>query len=76
MQMPPHFTIALRGYQPEAVDTLLQQVAEALASDDETQRASVRAALHRRDLPVRFRGYDREQVDHYLGEMAARLSPG
>lgn len=75
MQTPPDFTIVLRGYQPEAVNTLVQQAAEALASGEETQRASVRAALLRRDLPVRFRGYDRAQVDHYLSEVAARLSP-
>jgi len=75
MHTPPHFTIVLRGYQPEAVNTLLQQAAEALASEEETQRASVHAALLRRDLPVRFRGYDRDQVDHYLREMAVSLSP-
>lgn len=75
MQTPPHFTIVLRGYQPAAVNTLLQQAAEALASEEETKRASVRAALLRRDLPVRFRGYDRGEVDHYLSEIAASLSP-
>lgn len=65
----------MRGYQQGAVNTLLQQAAEALASEEETQRASVRAALLSHDLPVRFRGYDRDEVDQYLSEMAASLSP-
>ncbi|HEY8473572.1 MAG TPA: DivIVA domain-containing protein [Natronosporangium sp.] len=76
MQDPPQFTLVLRGYQPAAVDALVQQAAEALASGSENGRASARAALLRRDLPVRFRGYDRAQVDQYLNELAANLASG
>lgn len=76
MQTTPDFTVVLRGYQPAAVNTLVQQAAEALVGDDETQRATVRAALLRRDLPVGFRGYDRDQVDRYLSELAGRLTRG
>lgn len=72
MQTLPRSTIVLRGYQAGAVNTLLQQAAEALASGEETQRASVRSALLRRDQPVRFRGFDRDEVDHCLSEMAGQ----
>jgi DivIVA domain-containing protein len=68
------FTVVLRGYDRAEVDSLVERVHDATASDSPTARASAREELRRRVLRVRLRGYDRAQVDEYLRLMAEQLT--
>lgn len=68
------FTLVLRGYDVAEVETLLQRLREALASTDPARRAEMRRTLADPGLPVRFRGYDRVQVDDYLRRAIDRLA--
>jgi DivIVA domain-containing protein len=68
------FTVVLRGYDRAEVDSLVERVHDATASDSPTTRASAREELRRSVLRVRLRGYDRAQVDDYLRLMAEQLT--
>lgn len=74
MQTPPDFTIALRGYDRQQVEALVQQASAAIESSDARLRESTREALAEPTLLVRMRGYDRQQVDDYLDRMAKLLT--
>lgn len=73
MPIDVDFTVVLRGYDIAAVDAVVQHAHDALASDSPAARASVREELRQVAFRVRFRGYDRMQVDEYLRRMAAHL---
>lgn len=68
------FTVVLRGYAIAEVDALLARIQQAIGSTDWTLRASVRAELSNPALRVRFRGYDRVEVDEYLRRAIDRLA--
>jgi cell division septum initiation protein DivIVA len=74
MQTPPEFTIALRGYDRQQVEVLVQRASEAIGSSDPRLREATREALVEPTLLVRMRGYDRQQVDDYLGRVAQLLA--
>ncbi|NUT33012.1 MAG: DivIVA domain-containing protein [Hamadaea sp.] len=56
------FTVVLRGYDREQVDTALDQI---------KHRTLSAAAASRIEFAVAWRGYDREQVQHHLGRLVA-----
>jgi DivIVA domain-containing protein len=68
------FDVVLRGYDRAAVDDLVRRVIEALESDDPAVRASVRRELETSAISVRFRGYDRTQVDRFFRSIAPDLA--
>jgi DivIVA domain-containing protein len=68
------FTMVMRGYDIAAVNAVVQRAREAVASDDAGVHASIREELRQIAFPVRFRGYDREQVDEYFRRTATQLS--
>jgi DivIVA domain-containing protein len=68
------FTFVLRGYDPLAVDAMLDRLRTALASTDPAVRASMRAELAAPEFPRRVRGYDRAEVDEYLRRAIDRLA--
>ncbi|GAA3295388.1 DivIVA domain-containing protein [Dactylosporangium vinaceum] len=71
---PAEFGTALRGYDPAAVDRLVQQVNRALMSGSATARAETAAAVREASFPVTFRGYARNQVDLFLQQAARELA--
>ena len=68
------FTVVLRGYDVAEVEALLERIRQAVASTDQTLRASVRAELSHPTLHVHLRGYDRIEVDEYLRKAVDRLA--
>ena len=68
------FTIVLRGYDINAVERLIGVASEALASGSPTERETACHTLRNPDLRVRFRGYDRFQVDAALQLLVDELS--
>lgn len=70
------FLVALRGYDMAAVDRLIHQATDALASTDSFEREKVRAALQNPAMPIALRGYDRSQVDNHLRQLANGLESG
>jgi DivIVA domain-containing protein len=73
MTVEADFTMVMRGYDVAAVNAVVQRAREALASDDPGVRASAREELRQVAFPVRFRGYDRGQVDEYRRRTAEPL---
>ena len=72
----PAFDVALRGYNTNQVDGLVERCEDALASGRASQRHEVRAELDRArgTLTVGLRGYNCAQVDRYLDRMSAALA--
>ena len=68
------FTIVLRGYDINAVERLIGVASEALASGSPTERETACRVLREPDLRIRFRGYDRFQVDDALRLLVDELS--
>jgi hypothetical protein len=68
------FTIVLRGYDINAVERLIGVASEALASGSPTERETAVRELREPDLRIRFRGYDRFQVDAALRLLVDELS--
>jgi DivIVA domain-containing protein len=69
------FSTTLRGYDPEQVDPLLQQVGRALVSKDAGKLTEARAAIQAGNLRMRLlHAYDREQVDQVLTALDRRLA--
>ncbi|AGZ42924.1 hypothetical protein AFR_23270 [Actinoplanes friuliensis DSM 7358] len=68
--------MVLRGYEPAAVDALLDQAEAATASADESVQAAARGALQDASFAVALRGYDRLQVDEEVGRLRAALGDG
>jgi DivIVA domain-containing protein len=68
------FTVVLRGYDPAEVDALLERIRAALAATDWVTRRNMREELAHVALRVKFRGYDRIQVDEYLRRAIDRLA--
>jgi hypothetical protein len=68
------FTIVLRGYDINAVERLIGVASEALVSGSPTERETACRALREPDLRIRFRGYDRFQVDDALQLLVDELS--
>ena len=68
------FDIALRGYDSEQVDRLLEQAEQALASDRWHVRKPALDALRSARFQRRLRGYDRDQVDRTVEELIRQLS--
>ena len=71
--MTDDFTIVLRGYDMPAVDRVLAQADEALASGSETARTAARTALETVAFTVELRGYDRDAVDSAVEARLVRL---
>ncbi len=74
MTVEVEFEVVLRGYDRTEVDGAIQLIEEALDSDSDEERASVRQELRDLKFTVRFRGYDRAQVDSYLREASSQLA--
>ncbi|MEV4723164.1 hypothetical protein [Micromonospora humida] len=73
------FTVGLRGYSSDVVDTLVGHARAALDSDDPARRRAARdelAAARAQGLPVALRGYDVRQVDAALDDLHAALAEG
>ena len=68
------FTVVLRGYDTDEVNTMLSRVQQALASADPALRASVRTELNQPTFRIRLRGYDRAQVDDHFRNAIDRLA--
>ena len=68
------FTVVVRGYDVDQVDTMLERIRKAVASTDRAFRASVSAELKHPALRVRLRGYNRIEVDDYLRRAIDRLA--
>jgi hypothetical protein len=68
------FTVVLRGYDINQVHDLIRRANLALASPDRAERAEVERELREPVLDVKFRGYDRSQVEHRLADLADQLS--
>ncbi|MGI5237536.1 DivIVA domain-containing protein [Dactylosporangium sp. CA-139066] len=67
------FQHVLRGYDAVAVQALFAQVESALAGGDPADRAAALAAVGATRFTVVLRGYDRNQVDHYLRQATREL---
>src|SRR5689334_10923195 len=67
------FSVVLRGYDPQEVDAVVQQVQGALATGDPGERAEVRRILQNLQFNVRLRGFDRVQVDTYMRQALVQL---
>ena len=72
--MTTTFDLALRGYDRQQVDHLLERAEHALASDRWYERKPVLDALRSANLQQRLRGYDRDQVDRVIQELIQKLS--
>ncbi|MGB2567932.1 hypothetical protein ACPFP2_05700 [Micromonospora citrea] len=73
----PDFAVALRGYRAEAVDALVRQGRDALASGDPELRRTARAEIDRAratGLARADRGYSVLQVDEVLDALVAALT--
>ncbi|MGH3715411.1 MAG: DivIVA domain-containing protein [Micromonosporaceae bacterium] len=68
----PEFTVVLRGYDRAAVDALTAWVDEQLA-EPPADRTITPEELRTATFPVRWFGFDRKKVDHYLAELADLL---
>ena len=69
----PGFAVALRGYDVEQVDNLIDVLTGAVRSGDSQRRAEARASLDNVTLRTAMRGYDREQVNGHLRALAEAL---
>lgn len=70
----PKFTIVLRGYDTAAVDEIVQQGRNALATGNSLQRHGMRARVEAAKIPTATRGYDRAQVDATFAVLSAELA--
>jgi DivIVA domain-containing protein len=68
------FSTVLRGYDRGQVDDLLRCLSDAVVSNTPDRQAAVERALQE-PLRIRFRGYDRVQVDGFIAHVS-RLLPG
>ncbi|MEU7795241.1 hypothetical protein [Micromonospora tulbaghiae] len=69
------FPIEARGYDPAAVDALVQKGREALRSEDLLLHLAAKVRVERApvELPLVAHGYDRVQVDAFLRDLSAVL---
>lgn len=67
-------TIVLRGYETAAVNDLIRQANQALASADAAVRSEVERKLRQPGLRRQLRGYDCGQVDTLLATLADQLA--
>jgi hypothetical protein len=67
------FMIALRGYDMNQVEQVVTQAEHALASGNETARASARQALTDANFTGRLRGYARVEVDRAVEQLLDQL---
>jgi DivIVA domain-containing protein len=74
MVAEPPFTIVIRGYEIGVVGRLYAEVNRALATEEPDVRRATAELVKRAQLPVKFRGYDRRQVDEFLDDARQRLS--
>ena len=74
MTVDGDFTVVLRGYDRAAVDSFKQRVQEALTSESQILRGTVREELRQVTFRVVLRGYDRGEVDDYLAAASGKLS--
>ena len=72
--VPIEFAVVLRGYDPKAVNALAEQVGRALESGSATARAEAAAAVRQAVFAVKFRGYERHEVDRFLQQAARDLA--
>jgi DivIVA domain-containing protein len=68
------FDVTLRGYDPAAVDRVVEQVGLALTSGSAEARAEAALAVRQAVFAVKFRGYSRQQVDAFLQQSARELA--
>jgi DivIVA domain-containing protein len=67
------FGVILGGYDRSAVDVVLARLEDVQTWTDPTKRTALRRELNGIRFPIRMRGYDRAQVDDFLGRMATAL---
>jgi DivIVA domain-containing protein len=67
------FTVILGGYDRSAVDAVIARLEDVQIWTDRTKRTALRRELNDIQFPIRLRGYDRAEVNDYLGRMAAAL---
>lgn len=70
---PAEFAVGFRGYDVQQVDSIVRQGHQALRSESAELAASTLATVRSRPLRTRLRGYDRQQVDGYLGLLEKTL---
>jgi DivIVA domain-containing protein len=68
------FNLALRGYDRQQVDMVVERAEKATASSDPALRAAVREQLRAPNFSVVLRGYHRHEVDSFLKAMLAELA--
>lgn len=70
------FPIEARGYDPAAVDALVQKGREALRSEDFLLRVATKAQVEQAlvELPLVAHGYDRARADAFLRGLSAALA--
>ncbi|WP_432991666.1 DivIVA domain-containing protein [Dactylosporangium sp. CA-233914] len=64
------FTIEFHGYDRAEVNTFVQKTSDAVASGDPARQARARADAQAVSFHVVLRGYNRQEVDHYLRRIA------
>jgi DivIVA domain-containing protein len=67
--MPPRFEIAMRGYHRAQVDEFLDDIDQALASDDAALRTSVCQLLRSACFGRQMRGYAPAEVDQAIEQL-------
>jgi hypothetical protein len=73
-RMSLDFTIVLRGYDRQEVDTVLGSATASLRDGgDSAQRAAARDLLKSAEFGVVLRGYDRSQVDVTVKKLLKEL---
>ena len=69
----PAFDQVAGGYDASWVDRLAQEARDALADGPFQQRFLVKLKIEHEERPTAAYGYDREQVDRYLGRLSELL---
>ena len=70
------FVTTLRGYDRTAVDSFIEEIKDALASDDPIRRAKAKADASAVTFRITWRGYDQHAVDHFLRQLAGSGTDG
>ncbi|WP_433045744.1 DivIVA domain-containing protein [Dactylosporangium sp. CS-033363] len=64
------FTTGFRGYDRAAVDEFVQRANDDIASDDPGRVSRAKADAQAVSFKVVLRGYNQQEVDHYLRRIA------
>ncbi|MEU7872970.1 DivIVA domain-containing protein [Dactylosporangium sp. NPDC049140] len=65
-----HFANEFRGYERTEVDAFVDKANPAIASGDPARVAEARAEAQAVTFHTSMRGYNKQEVDHYLRRIA------